>query len=119
MNQISYNRFFQPFSASVATLQENNFFVSKSFFQTKSSEFNFGITLKQSKVWDAAFVREKDVFTIDYDKTTNSLRFSNYNAEALFATSYNFDNNKYEPKNNGSSIGGDVGFTYVDYGNYD
>ena len=119
VNQISYNRFFQPFSASVATLQENNFFVSKSFFQTKSSEFNFGITLKQSKVWDAAFVREKDVFTIDYDKTTNSLRFSNYNAEALFATSYNFDNNKYEPKNNGSSIGGDVGFTYIDYGNYD
>jgi hypothetical protein len=26
---------------------------------------------------------------------------------------------KYEPKNNGSSIGADFGLTYVDYGNYD
>jgi hypothetical protein len=45
----------------VATLQENNFFISKSFLQNKTSELNIGVTFKQSKVWDAAIVRENNV----------------------------------------------------------
>ena len=119
INQTAFSRVFQPFSASVATLQENNFFISKSFLQNKTSELNIGVTFKQSKVWDAAIVRENNVYNIDYNKITNTLYYENYSAEAMVTSSYNFDKKKYEPKNNGSSIGADFGLTYVDYGNYD
>lgn len=119
INQTTFNREFPAFSFSVATLQENSFFVSKSFLQTKTSELNVGVALKNSKVWDAVFVREKKTYSIDYDKITSSLLYGNYDAEAMFATSYNFDTKKYEPKNNGNGFGGDIGLTYVDYGNYD
>lgn len=119
INQTAFSRVFQPFSASVATLQENNFFISKSFLQNKTSELNIGVTFKQSKVWDAAIVRENNVYNIDYNKITNSLYYENYSAEAMVTSSYNFDKKKYEPKNNGSSIGADFGLTYVDFENYD
>ena len=119
INQTAFSKVFQPFSASVATLQENNFFISKSFLQNKTSELNIGVTFKQSKVWDAAIVRENNVYNIDYNKITNSLYYENYSAEAMVTSSYDFDKKKYEPKNNGSSIGADIGLTYVDYGNYD
>lgn len=116
---LNMNMVFPPFSGSMATLQENNFFVSKTFFQTKSSELNLGLTLKHSKVWDAAFVRENKTYEIGFDRVAYKLVSSGYDAEALFTTSYNFDTNNYEPKNNGSSLGADIGATYVDYGNYD
>ena len=119
VEQPEYNRLFHPFSASIATLQENNFFLSKSFYQTKTSELNVGVNFKQSKVWDALVVKEKNSYNIEYSDNDDLLHFSNFNGEVMVANSYNFDKNRYEPKNNGSSIGGDIGFTYIDYGDYD
>lgn len=119
INQTAFSRVFQPFSASVATLQENNFFISKSFLQNKTSEFNIGLNFKHSKVWDALIVKEKNSFDFKYDKASATFEYNHYDVEALVTTSVNFDNNSYEPKDYGHSIGGDIGFTYVDYGDYD
>lgn len=114
-----YIKEFKPFSSSFATIQEHNFFVSKSFFQTPSAELNVGVNVKFAKVWDALIVKENNNFFIAFDKLTNTLTLNNYDAEALVATSYDFDKKQYQPKNNGSSFGGDLGLTYIDYGNYD
>lgn len=119
VHQPSFALDFKPFSGSLATLQENNFFISKSFFQTKSSEFNIGLNFKHSKVWDALIVKEKNSFDFKYDKASATFEYNHYDVEALVTTSVNFDNNSYEPKDYGHSIGGDIGFTYVDYGDYD
>ena len=119
VHQPSFALDFKPFSGSLATLQENNFFISKSFFQTKSSEFNIGLNFKHSKVWDALIVKEKNSFDFKYDKASATFEYNHYDVEALVTTSVNFDNNSYKPKDYGHSIGGDIGFTYVDYGDYD
>ena len=119
VDQPSYNRFFEPFSVNMAVLQENNFFLSKSFLQTKTSEFNVGVNFKHSKIWDALIVKENKSFHIDYNRDENSLVFNNFDGEILFATSYDFDKNNYKPKDYGHAVGGDIGFTYIDYGDYD
>lgn len=119
INQESYTRYFQPISLRHATILENNFFISKALYQDKTSEFLAGVTIKKSQVLDAIFIKENDVYSIDYDLTSDSLTISDYNAEVFLTTSYDFDQKKYKPKNMGSSIGGDIGFTYVDYGGYE
>lgn len=119
LDQNSFVRFYQPFTINHVTLQENSFFLAKSFRPNNYTDFMVGVTLKNSKIWDALFLRENDNFEINYDKPTEMLTFSNYNIDAFVTTSYDFDKKKYQPKNNGNAFGGDIGFSYVNYGNYD
>ena len=53
-------------------------------------------------------------------KASATFEYNHYDVEVLVMTfSVNFDNNSYKPKDYGHSIGGNIGFTYVDYGDYD
>lgn len=119
IDQDNFNRYFQPLHGSHATLEEYNFFLSKSFSIDKSKEFLAGFTIKQSKVLDALFIKEKNVYRVDYDLVSNAFTLNDYNADVFVATSYDFEKKTYKPKNNGSSLGTDVGFSYVDYGEHE
>ncbi len=119
VNQTSFSRYYSPFELSYATIQENAVFVSKPLIQNRTTELLAGLTVKQANVWDAFIVRNNNTFQLDYDRSTNNLTLANYNFDVFASTSYDFANKKYTPKSNGKSYGADIGFTYVDYGDYE
>lgn len=119
INQSNFSRTYNPFELSYATIQENAVFVSKPLIQEREKELLAGITLKQANVWDALIIRNNRTFNFDYDSSTKNLTLNNYDIDVFASTSYDFTNKDYKPKNNGKSYASDIGFTYVDYGDYE
>lgn len=119
VNQPSFTRYLSALETTAVSLQENAIFVSRSFQNDDAKEWNAGITLKQSNIWDAIIFRSNGTFQLDYDRPADELTFSDYNFDIFSTTSYDTEEKKYIPQSNGTSYGADLGITYVDYGEYD
>lgn len=114
----SISRSYKPFSIQFATIEENSFFISKSFPLDSNSEYLGGITFKKSTVWDALFLNNKENLEIDIDYSNLKPVLNNFNFEIFATTSYDASNKNYNPKNKGSSLGIDIGGMYIDYDEY-
>lgn len=118
VSQPSFMRYFKPFEVNAVNLQENAVFLSRAFKQ-ENSEWQTGITIKQSRVLDAFILRSNQTFRLDYNRPTDEVTVNDYDFDVYTATSYDDVAGQYKPSSQGTSYGADVGVSWVDYGNYD
>lgn len=110
----------QPLEINVMNWGEVGFNVSTQIFNNSNYQWIVGANLKYEMGFDA--VNVKSLSEMELSRTnedidgvdTKTIIASNYNIEANFATSYNFETEKYEVKQRGKGFGLDFGIAMVD-----
>lgn len=112
--------FLQPLEINVMNWGELGLNFSTRIFNNSDYRWIIGANFKYEIGFDAVNVKslsEMELNRVNEDidgVDTKTITASNYNIEANFATSYNFNTDKYEPKQRGKGFGLDFGISMVD-----
>lgn len=114
----------QPLEINLMNWGEIGFNVSTQIFNNSDYQWILGANLKYEMGFDAVNVKSLSVVELnrtneDIDGVdTKTITASNYNIEANYATSYNFETDRYEVKQRGKGFGLDFGIAMVDRDEY-
>lgn len=106
-----------PFKVNVMNWGEFAFHFSKDFGSDSNHQWIFGANLKYEIGYDAAVVNNKQVSTlrrVQQEDETYHTKISDYDIDAFYATSYDFNKEKYTAKKQGSGFGLDFGIAYLE-----
>lgn len=112
--------FLQPFEINVMNWGEIGLNISTQIFSNSQYQWIVGANFKYEMVFDAVNVKSLSVMELnrineDIDGVdTKTITASNYNIEANYATSYNFETDQYEVKQRGNGFGLDFGIAMID-----
>lgn len=110
----------QPLEINVMNWGELGLNFSTRIFNNSDYRWIIGANFKYEIGFDAVNVKslsEMELNRVNEDidgVDTKTITASNYNIKANFATSYNFNTDKYEPKQRGKGFGLDFGISMVD-----
>ncbi len=110
-----------PFSSTVMNWSEVGLNMGTEIFPYSDKHWILGMNLKYEIGLDAAnIISHKDIDLSasepapTEDPDYMNIYASNYDVSMSYITNYDFENNRYEYKQNGSGLGLDVGITMVD-----